>query len=182
MLSVHATDGVQVLFAGFLDKSRVAFPKQQVDISRNGCQTPRQGEPKGLGHRPCYTAARLSACSSCFCASRLAVGCSLLVAAPPPPLLCLAVFVAAARCSVFFSSAASLLPACLALAGGSRRLLPYRPRSVRACCLVLSGGAALLCPSVGCLAVPCCRVLRCASCCGASPCCVLGCCALCGVC
>ena len=33
MLSLHATDGVQVLFAGFLDKSSMAFPKQQVEIS-----------------------------------------------------------------------------------------------------------------------------------------------------
>ena len=36
-----------------------------------------------------------------FCVSRLAVGCSLVVAAPPP-FLCLGVFVAAAPCAVFF--------------------------------------------------------------------------------
>ena len=55
MLSVHATDGVQVLLAGLLDKSSKAFPKQQAEISGNGRQTPRPGEPKGLGLWPCYT-------------------------------------------------------------------------------------------------------------------------------
>ena len=54
MLSVHATDGVQGLLAGFLDQSSKAFPKQQAEISGNGRQTPRPGEPKGLGLWPCY--------------------------------------------------------------------------------------------------------------------------------
>ena len=67
MLSVHATDGVQVLLAGFLDKSSKAFPKQQAEISGNGSQTPRPGEPKGLGLWPCYSTA------------------SLMGAPPPPP-------------------------------------------------------------------------------------------------
>ena len=56
MLSVHATDGVQVLLAGFLEKSSKAFPKQQAEISENGRQTPRPGNPKGLGLWPCYSA------------------------------------------------------------------------------------------------------------------------------
>ena len=49
-------------------------------------------------------AASLSARSRLVCVSRLAVGCSLVVAPPPPsPLLCLAVFVALAWClGVFF--------------------------------------------------------------------------------
>ena len=54
MLSVHATDGVQVLLAGLLDKNRKVFPKQQAEINGNGRQTPRPGEPKGLGLWPCY--------------------------------------------------------------------------------------------------------------------------------
>ena len=51
---MDATDGVQVLLAGFLNKSSKAFPKQQAEISGNGRQTPRPGEPKGLGLWPCY--------------------------------------------------------------------------------------------------------------------------------
>ena len=49
-------------------------------------------------------AARLSVRSRLVCVSRLALGCSLVVAAPPPPsLLCLAVFVAPAGClGVFY--------------------------------------------------------------------------------
>ena len=48
-------------------------------------------------------AAWLSVRSRLVCVSRLAVGCSLVVAPPPPPLLCLAVFVAPAWClGVFF--------------------------------------------------------------------------------
>ena len=102
---------------------------------------------------------------------------------PPPPLLCLAVFLAAAQCSVFIS-AALLLPACLALAGSSRRLLPPSlpsPRCVRGalCCLLLPRCAAL---SVGCFAVRCCRVPRCVLCSGPLPCCVVGCCVLWGYC
>ena len=54
MLSVHATDGVQVLLAGLLDKISKVFPKQQAEINGNGPQTPRPGEPKGLGLWPCY--------------------------------------------------------------------------------------------------------------------------------
>ena len=54
MLSVHATDGVQVLLAGFLDKISKVFPKQQAEINGNGRQTPGPGEPKGLGVWPCY--------------------------------------------------------------------------------------------------------------------------------
>ena len=46
--------GVQVLLAGFLDKSCKAFPKKQAEISGNGRQTPKPGEPKGLGLWPCY--------------------------------------------------------------------------------------------------------------------------------
>ena len=56
------------------------------------------------------------------------------------------------------------------------------PPLLRAWCLVLSGVAALSWPSVGWFSVPCCRILRCVLCSGASPCCVVGCCALCGVC
>ena len=55
MLSVHATDGVQVLLAGFLDKISKVFPKQQAEINGNGRQTPGPGEPKGLGVWPCYS-------------------------------------------------------------------------------------------------------------------------------
>ena len=54
MLSVHATDGAQVLLAGFLDKISKVFPKQQAETNGNGSQTPRPGEPKGLGHWSCY--------------------------------------------------------------------------------------------------------------------------------
>ena len=56
----------------------------------------------GLGAVRCLlcwpSASRLSVRFPLFCAFRLAVGCSLVVAAPPP--LCLAVFGAAARCCV----------------------------------------------------------------------------------
>ena len=59
----------------------------------------------GLGAVCCLfcwpPASWLAVRSRLFCVSRLAVGCSLVVAPPPPPLLCLAVFVAASRCSVF---------------------------------------------------------------------------------
>ena len=58
-------------------------------------------------------ASRLAVPSRLFCVSRLAVGCSLVVAALPP-LLRLAVFLAAARCSVFFSF--FVRPRCLWLA------------------------------------------------------------------
>ena len=58
----------------------------------------------GLGAARCLLcwppASRLSVRSRLFRASRLAVGCSPVVAAPPPPFLCLAVFVASARCCV----------------------------------------------------------------------------------
>ena len=52
----------------------------------------------------CWPAAsRLSVLSCLFCASRPALGCSLVVAAPPPPpVLCFAVFVAVAPSSVVF--------------------------------------------------------------------------------
>ena len=111
----------------------------------------------GLGAVCCLfcwaPASRLSVRSRLFCVSRLAVGCSRVVALSPPPPLCLAVFVAAARCSVFFSSA-------------RRRFSPPAPPPpVRAWCLVLSGVAALRCPSVlravlWCLALLCCGLLR----------------------
>ena len=58
----------------------------------------------GLGAVPCLLCwpptSLLSVRSRLFRASRLALGCSLVVAAPPPPLLRLAVFAAAARCYV----------------------------------------------------------------------------------
>ena len=58
----------------------------------------------GLGAARCLLrwppASRLSVPSRLFRASRLAVGCSSVVAAPPPPLFCLSVFVASARCCV----------------------------------------------------------------------------------
>ena len=71
-------------------------------------------------------ASRLFVRSRCFGVFRLAIGCSLVVAAPPTPPLVSRSFL---RCRsvprpLFFSSAASLLPACLALVGGSRRPLP----------------------------------------------------------
>ena len=111
-------------------------------------------------------AARLSVCSRCFCVSRPAFGCSLVGAAPPPPPPP-SVSCDFRRCRwvlrVFFlfpSSAALPKPACLVLAGSSRRLLPPipPPTLLRAWCLVLSGVAALRCASVGCFAGPCCRV------------------------
>ena len=62
----------------------------------------------GLGAVRCLffgpPASWLSVRSRLVCVSRLAVGCSLVVAPPLPHLLCLRVFIAAARCSVFFFS------------------------------------------------------------------------------
>ena len=141
----------------------------------------------------CWTpAARLSVRSWCFCVSCLAVCCSVVVAAaPPPPPFC------DSRCSLlplgarflFFSL---LLCSCL-LDWRSSAILAVRgpPPNPGACvrgaldclwCLALFGFAALRCPSVGSCAVPCCRVPRWVSRCGASPCCVVGCCAPCDVC
>ena len=71
-------------------------------------------------------AARLSVSSRCFCVSRLAVRCSLVVAAPPS--LCVSRFLSLPLgAPPFFFSAALLLPAFLALVAGSRRLLPPPP-------------------------------------------------------
>ena len=94
-----------------------------------------------------------------------------LLPPPAPPVLCLAVLSLPLGARFFLSSAAFLMPACLAHLGGSRRL-PPPPPAVPVWCLVLSPVAV----------VPCCRVPRCVSCCGASPCCAVGCCALCSVC
>ena len=111
-------------------------------------------------------AARLSVCS---------FGCSFAVAAPPPPLL------GGSRSSSLplgvpcFSSAALLLPSCLAFVRCPRYPLPPPHPLVRALCLVLSGVAALCRPPFWFFAVPCCPVLCCVSCCGASPCCVADC-------
>ena len=58
----------------------------------------------------CVCSARLTVRSRLVCVSRLAVGCSLVVAAPP---FCLVVFVAAVRYGFFFSSC--LRPRCLSL-------------------------------------------------------------------
>ena len=43
-----------MLLAGFLDRISKVFPKQQAEISGNGRQTPKPGEPKGLGLWSCY--------------------------------------------------------------------------------------------------------------------------------
>ena len=73
-------------------------------------------------------AALLSVSSRCFCVSRLAVRCSLVVAAPPS--LCVSRFLSLPLgAPPFFFSAALLLPAFLALVAGSRRLLPPPPPS-----------------------------------------------------
>ena len=84
-------------------------------------------------------AARVSLCSCCFCVSRPAVGCSLVVAAPPP-LLCLAVFVAATWCSVFFFCCFAL--ACLL--GARRRFWPSAAPPLPSCCLFCWSPAARL--------------------------------------
>ena len=85
----------------------------------------------------CVCFARLSVRSRLLCVSRLAVGCSLVVAAPPP-FLCLAVFVAAARCLGFFFLL-SAPPLSLAFSA-------FRPRVLwaSALCVVCSVGLALL--------------------------------------
>ena len=112
-------------------------------------------------------AAWLPMCSRCFSFSRLAAGCSPMVAAPPSLLLCHAAFVAAAQCSFFFPippSAALLPPACLALVGSSRRLLPppTPPWCLRGALSVWCCRTALPFSRVFCGAVlPCSACLRC---------------------
>ena len=77
----------------------------------------------GLGAVCCLfcwpRASRLSVRSRLFCAARLAVGCSLVLA--PPPLWCFAVFVAVTRCLAFFFLLLSAPPLSLAFSG-------FRPR------------------------------------------------------
>ena len=107
-----------------------------------------------------------------FCASHLAVGCSLVVAAPPPPL-CLAVFVAAARCCV-----PCAVLCCVSLGALLRRAAArcaawccaavccvalLRWFGAAACCAVPSGAARR--PGALCFAVLCCAVFPRAVCC-----------------
>ena len=120
---------------------------------------------------------RLAVRSCLFFASRLAVGCSLVVATPPP--LCVsrfsslplgALFFFLFRCAPPVVSGFLWCPAAGALSLGA------------VCCLFCSPPASRLsvrCPSVGCFAVPCCRAaLRAVLWCPAV---VVGCWALCGV-
>ena len=86
-------------------------------------------------------ASRCSALRALFlvCVSRLAVGCSLVVAAPPPPFLCLAVFVAAAVLRSFCFSLRCAPPLSLAFSG-------FRPQVLwaSALCVVCFVGLPLL--------------------------------------
>ena len=101
---------------------------------------------------------RLSVRSCLSPASRLAVGCSLVVAPPPPRVLCLGFFVAAARCYV-----PCAVLCCVSLGAVLRRLaarcvarccavvccvVSLRSFGAAACCAVSSPGALLLCGAV----------------------------------
>ena len=111
-------------------------------------------------------ASRLSVRSRPFCASRLAVGCSLVVAAPPPPFCRLAVFVTAARCcvpcavlccetlgAVLRRTAARCAARCCAVVCCVDSLRFF---GAAACCAVPSGTG--LCPGALCFAALCCAV------------------------
>ena len=103
-----------------------------------------------------FPAARLSVRSRCSCVSRLAVGCSLVVAASPPrpPLLCLAVFVAASRCSVFSFFFFFLLRSCLPAWRSSAVLAVCCPPPHPEACVVPCAVCGALC----CLVLPRCAV------------------------
>ena len=90
-------------------------------------------------------AVRLSVCSRCFCASRLAVGWSLVVAAPPP--FCVSRFLSLPLGAPFFLFFLGCF-ATASLLGARRRFSPFAPPPPRCargafCCLVLPRPAAL---------------------------------------
>ena len=79
--------GFRCCLQDFWIKSARFFPKQQAEINGNGHQTPRPGEPKGLGLWPCYTtdapARPLAATLKRFGRGRIALGSPR---SPPHPI------------------------------------------------------------------------------------------------
>ena len=108
----------RLLSAAFVAAARCSFSFFPSLVPRRRCLFPRclllslVSGPGAVGlDAVCclfwwLSASRLAVRSRLVCVSRLAVGCSLVVAVPPQPPLCLAVFVAASGCSVFFCAPA----------------------------------------------------------------------------
>ena len=91
----------------------------------------------GLGAVCCLfcwpPASRLSVCSHLFCGSRVAVGCSLVVA--PPPLFCVSLFFSLPLCAPFFFSFSLRAP----VVSGFLQFPVRVPRAFALCAVCLVG-------------------------------------------